>query len=528
RHQVLRTVYLQQGADTLQHIRLMNDIAFDIERTDLSHLSGPALGEQVRALVEADITREFNLESDLMLRVSFITKTLDTGVLIFNMHHIASDGWSLEVLTKEFFALYQAYGKKQANPLPQINIQYADYAHWQRQYLQGEVLEAQLSYWQKHLDEVPVVHSLPLDYDRAENKRHAGAMVSRTLPPATAKALLMIAKAHGLTPFMLLHGMLSLLLSRHSNSHDIVIGTPVANRLQGELEPLIGFFVNTLVLRANTNHTQLSDYFAHIRQVHLDAQSNQDVPFEQLVERLNVPRSTAHTPLFQIMMTTNNDYGIDGSEVEIFTLPNVDIGPFASGLVQEKFDLSIDLSLSEQGMGLNWTYDVSLFSEVHIEQLNRHLCRLLESLSQMPNPSFDGLEVLSEDEKHYLVTDLNVTKCHYPKDQCIHSLFEQQVLDHPQSIAVVFEDQQLNYQQLNDKANQLAHYLQAHHDIKPDTLVGLCVAHSVEMVIGMLAILKAGGAYVPLDPNYPQARMNYMLDDAALKVVLSQNEVRDS
>ncbi|MBL4705054.1 MAG: hypothetical protein JKY54_11060, partial [Flavobacteriales bacterium] len=304
RHEVLRTVYLEESGETLQHIRSMSDVAFEIKVEDLSHLVDETLEGQVRHLVEIDITSPFNLATDLMLRVSYVKKTADTGVMIFNMHHIASDGWSMEVLIKEFFALYDAYSQGQVNPLPILEFQYADYAHWQRQYLEGEVLESQLGYWEKQLDELPAVHSLPLDHARPAMKQHEGAIVTGELPATIAKQLLAVAKAHKLTPFMLLHGALSLLLSRHSNSADIVIGTPAANRLQVELDPLIGFFVNTLVLRADTNHESLSDYFGHIRQVHLDAQSNQDVPFEQLVERLKAPRSTAHSPLFQIMMTT--------------------------------------------------------------------------------------------------------------------------------------------------------------------------------------------------------------------------------
>ena len=311
RHQVLRTVYVEEKGETFQHVRSMSDISFAIEEQDLSHLTGEALEAQVKALVQSDITTAFNLAKDLMLRVSFVRKTSNTGVLIFNMHHIASDGWSMEVLIKEFFALYHAYSQGQDNPLPALEIQYADYAHWQREYLQGEVLDSQLDYWQQQLAELPAVHSLPLDFARPAVKQHQGAVVTGELAATVAKDLLALAKAHQLTPFMLLHGALSLLLSRHSNSHDIVIGTPVANRPQAELKSLIGFFVNTLVLRADTGHKSLADYFAHIRKVHLDAQLNQDVPFDQLVERLNAPRSTAHGP--PVPNHDDNQYGLRGT-----------------------------------------------------------------------------------------------------------------------------------------------------------------------------------------------------------------------
>ncbi|MCJ8270271.1 MAG: AMP-binding protein, partial [Psychrosphaera sp.] len=413
-------------------------------------------------------------------------------------------------------------------------IQYGDYAHWQRDYLVGEVLESQLDYWQTQLDELPAVHGLSLDYSRGQTKRYEGALVTAQLPATTAKQLIETAKTHNITPFMLLHGALSLLLSRHSNTNDIVIGTPVANRLDAKLESLIGYFVNTLVLRADTSveshNNNLADYFAHIRQIHLDAQSHQDVPFEQLVECLKTPRSTAHTPLFQIMMLTDSDFfigesGLSDATGDSLSLPGVDISTYQSELVQEKFDLTVSLNISEQGVGLHWSYDVSLFTQQHIEQLNDHMCRLLEGLSQVQTLS--DLSVLSKDEVEHLVFDLNDTTVDYPKDHCIHQLFEQQAELNPNSVAITFDKKQLTYSQLNDKANQLAHYLKEHHNVKPDTLVGLCVERSLEMVIGIMGILKAGGAYVPLDSSYPQDRLSYMYEDAALDVVLSQTQVAD-
>ncbi len=525
RHEVLRSVYFVKDGQTEQHIRPMADVSFAIACKDLRGLKGDALNNEVKALVEADINQSFDLANDLMLRVSYLQKTDDSGVMIFNMHHIASDGWSMEVLTKEFFTLYHAFSQNQDNPLPPLSIQYADYAHWQRQYLEGEVLEGQLKYWEKQLDELPAVHSLPLDYPRPATKQHQGANHTGELAGDTAKQLLALAKTHQLTPFMLLHGALSLLLSRHANSNDIVIGTPVANRLQAELKPLIGFFVNTLVLRVDTAKATLAEYFAHVRQVHLDAQSNQDVPFEQLVERLKAPRSTNHSPLFQIMLTTNSDFGM-AEQGNVFSLPDVEIKPFQSDLIQAKFDLNIALSLSDKGVGLHWNYDTSLFSRAHIEQLNQHLCRLLQALAtahaeQAPH----ALELLSQDEIEHLAFGLNDTQADYPKQSCIHQLFERQAEQNPEHIAVTFEGEQLSYGELNQKANQLARYLRGNHQVKPDTLVGICLERSVEMVIAIVAILKAGGAYVPLDPSYPKERLNYMLEDGAMDVVLSQSHL---
>ena len=523
RHEILRTVYIENDDITLQCIRSMEEIEFNIAEFDISDLGDEQQTSQVRHLVELSSNAIFDLKKDLMLRVSYIRQSKAKGILLFNMHHIASDGWSMEVLTKEFFALYDAYSQGEISPLPVLDIQYADYAHWQREYLEGEVLESQLSYWEKQLDELPALHSLPLDHVRPTMKQHEGAIVTGELPATTAKQLLAVAKAHKLTPFMLLHGALSLLLSRHSNSADIVIGTPVANRLQAELEPLIGFFVNTLVLRADTNHDTLSDYFAHIRQVHLDAQSNQDVPFEQLVERLKAPRSTAHSPLFQIMMTTNTDYGLnDGSDITSFTLPGVDIQPYQSELVQAKFDIEVDLSISEQGVGLHWTFDVSLFTEQHIEQLNGHFERVLSGIAEDPDVSIAKVPMLSTDEVSFLVDKINVKNDMPTVDIQIHELFEAKAKRYPYNIALSFEKQRMTYKGLNEAANRLANRLR-NQGVTGESLVAIFVERSVEMIIGVLAVLKAGGAYVPLDPNYPQARLQFMLENSGVNHLLSQS-----
>ncbi len=379
--------------------------------------------------------------------------------------------------------------------------------------------------------ELPVVHSVPLDYARPATKGYEGGVVAGALGVEVSQGLEALASKFRLTPFMLLHGALCLLLSRHSNSQDIVIGTPVANRLQGELESLIGFFVNTLVLRVDTTARALSAYLEDIRAVHLGAQSNQDVPFEQLVERMKVPRSSAHSPLFQIMMTTNTDYGLYGeAEGASFQLPGVEITEFDSSLIQAKFDLNVELTLHEAGVGLRWTYDKGLFTERHIEQLNRHLCRLLEALSEVGENTEVGissLAMLSEREVEELVYELNDTAQPYPEMACIHDLFEGQVAKAPEQAAVVFEGRTLSYRALNEKANQVAHYLRLEHGVGPDTLVGLCIERSLEMVIGIMGILKAGGAYVPLDPNYPAERLSYLLADTAVDIVLSGTKERD-
>ncbi|NDK98576.1 non-ribosomal peptide synthetase [Photorhabdus bodei] len=530
RHEILRTVYIKKDGKPFQ--KILSGRNLTLNYIDLTCMPKEQQSQHVAELMEKDARQIFDLSRDLMIRATFIQRQVNNGVLLFNAHHIASDGWSEDILTHEFIAYYDALRNGNNVEIKELDIQYADFAVWQRDRLQSEYLASQISYWKRQLDEIPPVHGLPLDRPRPKVRQHQGAVVTGSLPEETTQALVSLAKQHQLTPFMLFHAALALLLSRHSNSHDIVIGTPVANRLQAELETLIGFFVNTLILRVDTRHAMLSDYLSHVKQVHLDAQANQDVPFEQLVEQLQVTRSTAYTPLFQIMLTTDTDYGLTSDVGEVtFSLPGMKLNSIAPNHIQTKFDLNIDLSISEHRLHLYWVYDTSLFSHEHIEQLNDHLSRLLVGLAEATKADDDtrvslaSLPMLSNVEIEYLRHTLNDTYVEYPKNQCIHELFEQQAEENPDNIALECGDRQLTYRQLNEKSNQLAHYLLERHAIEPDTLVGLCVARSLEMVIGILAILKAGGAYVPLDPRYPQERLGYMLEDAQLEVVLIQSHL---
>ncbi|MCJ8270020.1 MAG: condensation domain-containing protein, partial [Psychrosphaera sp.] len=312
RHESLRTVFVDGVDAPVQIIQQM--FSFILQRHNLTHLTIDEQTRQSLELMALDNNKAFDLSCDLMVRAAYLQLSPQQsspqqaqGILLFNMHHIACDGWSMGLLTSEFITQYQAVINAQPDPLAALLIQFADYALWQRDYLALEMLDKQLAYWTQQLEEIPPVHSLPLKAGRPVIKQQAGEWVSSELDSDTGQRLQQVARAHNMTPFMLLHGVLGLVLSRHSNSHDIVIGTPVANRMQLALEPLIGCFINTLVLRVDTDHETLTDYLGHVRQVNLDAQTHQDVPFEQLVEHCNVIRSTVHTPLFQIMFSMNTN-----------------------------------------------------------------------------------------------------------------------------------------------------------------------------------------------------------------------------
>ena len=522
RHEPLRTILVEDDEGPSQIIRTKFD--FSLKRHDLRQLKSDAQDAKVQELVAADSVQAFNLSKDLMVRAAYLhlagAGETQEGILLFNMHHIASDGWSMGILVKEFVAQYQAALAGHSDPLPALEIQYADYAHWQRDWLEGEVLEGQLNYWQQQLEDVPEVHALPLDRPRSELKQFSGNLLSKTLPAELSLAIQRKAIQEDVTPFVLLHAALALVLSRHSHSHDIVLGTPVANRMQVELEPLIGFFVNTLVLRVNTEFDTLSDYLAHVKSTNLDAQANQDVPFEQLVEHCKVARSTQHSPLFQIMFSMNTN------EESELSLPGVNFSPVDSAGIVAKFDLDINAEFTDEGLRLQWTYDKSLFKHKTIDRLNSHLGNVLLEIVTKPDLSLRDIAMLSEQEIKHLTHELNDNQAEYPKDKLIHELFEAQVAKTPDNIALVFNDEQLTYRELNEASNRLAHYLNA-QGVTSETPVGICIDRSLDMVIGILGILKSGGTYVPLDPSYPTERLQYMISDSSLKHLLIQKDLTE-
>jgi amino acid adenylation domain-containing protein len=519
RHEPLRTVFVNTQEGPRQRVQRLFD--FRLTRIDLSALPKAEQERAVTDAVNADAMKPFDLSIDLMLRASFLRLSREEGVLLFNTHHIASDGWSTGNLVREFVQLYEAFAQGKHDPLPSLAIQYTDYAQWQRSWLKGAVLERQLSYWERQLADLPQMHGLPLDRPRPPVQTFNGALHTVQVGRSVLAKLKQLALREQATLFMVLHGTFALLLSRHSNNQDIVIGTAVANRQQKELEPLVGFFVNTLVLRADCSRNwTFREYLAHIRSVNLDAQVNQDVSFEHLVERLKPHRSTSHTPLFQIMFSMNTNEAVE------LRLPRLSLTPLSSEQFAAKFDLTLEASESSEGLRLSFAYNKDLFEASTMTKLGEHFSNLLREVVDNPQEKIQALPLLTEAEQRHLLYELNDTAVPLPREICLHELFEAQVDRSPQALAVVFEDQRLSYRELNDRANQLAHYLRG-QGVKADTLVGLCVERSLEMVVGILGILKAGGAYVPLEPSYPRERLEYMIADSSPALVLTQFSLLD-
>ncbi|MBE0377186.1 non-ribosomal peptide synthetase [Pseudoalteromonas prydzensis] len=519
RHEILRTTYKETDDGVVQVIN--SDIVCPFAIIDLNHINAEDQATEVERLVQDDLNRRFDLSKDVMLRASCIALNSEQYVLLFNMHHIASDGWSMGVMVREFMQLYQALSSKELISLSPLQIQYADFAAWQRANLNGEFLQQQLEYWQQQLADIPAIHGLPLDFKRPETPEHKGAMVTGTLPGRIGAQTIALARRQGVTPFMLIHAVLSLVLSRHSYSTDVVLGTPVANRHQPELEPLIGFFVNNLVLRSNSEGCEsFTDYLAHIKEVNFSAQANQDVPFEQVVEHLNVPRQRNHTPLFQIMFTMNTNVPLN------LNLDNVSISQFENEHLSAKFDLLVDATVSDEQVQINWLYDKALFKEDTVERLSQHLLTLLETIVSAPDAKLSELLMLSNAEADYLFNQLDTAGRDYPKTKSIHQLFSEQVLRTPKHEAVRYNGVAYNYEELNHSANRLARYMLA-QGVSPNDFIGIAVDRSFDMIVGILAILKVGGVYVPLDPGYPDTRLEYMLADCQIKTLLTQRHLTD-
>ncbi|WP_375497255.1 amino acid adenylation domain-containing protein [uncultured Nostoc sp.] len=520
RHEALRSNFQTIEGQAISVISEMMPLILPI--FDISELPLNQQEAEVRQQASQEAQKPFALNSDLLLRAKLLRLSKQEHILLLTMHHIVSDGWSIGVMVRELATLYQAFCNGQPSPLPALPIQYVDFAVWQREWLQGEVLETQISYWLKHLENAPKVLELPTDHPRPAIQTFRGATYSFKLSKELSASLNKLSEQQGSTLFMTLLAGFQTLLWRYTGKEDIVIGSAIANRNRTEIEGLIGFFVNTLVLRTNlAGNPSFEELLKRVREVALGAYAHQDLPFELLVEQLQPQRDLSYTPLFQVMFVLQN------APMSALELPGLTLTPLESSSDSAKFDLTLQMTETEEGLAGSLEYNTDLFQESTIHRMAGHLQTLLEGIVANPQQRLSELPLLSESERHQLLVEWNDTQVNYPQDQCIHQLFEAQVERTPDSIAVVFEDQQLTYGELNTKANQLAHYLQT-LGVKPEVLVGICVERSLLMAIGLLAILKAGGAYIPLDHSYPQERIAFILEDTQAPVLLTQESLLEA
>ncbi|MEH1787861.1 MAG: amino acid adenylation domain-containing protein [Nostoc sp.] len=520
RHEVLRTTFATMEEKPVQVI--IPNLSLNLPTINLEELSEVEQEAEVKKLVIQEIQQPFNLSQAPLLRATLLRLKETEHILVFTMHHIISDGWSMGVLTQEVAVLYEAFSKRQPSLLSELPIQYVDFAAWQRKRLQGELLQSQISYWKNQLEGAPKLLELPTDYPRPAVSSFQGASYSFELSDDLYVALNKLSQQYGSTLFMTLLAAFQTLLWHYTGSEDIVVGSPIANRDRTELEGLIGFFANTIALRTNlAGNPTFEDLLTRVRTKLLGAYAHQDLPFEQLVEELQPQRNLSYTPVFQVMFVLQN------TPMSVFELPGLTISPLTIDNGSAKFDLTLEITETPQKLFANLEFNTDLFESSTIKRMAGHFQTLLQEIIANPKLRLSELSLLTEAEKRQLLVEWNDTQVNYPQDQCIHQLFETQVERTPDSIAVVFADQQLSYCELNARANQLAHYLQA-LGVKPEVLVGICVERSLLMVIGLLAILKAGGAYIPLDPSYPQERIAFILEDTQAPVLLTQESLLEA
>lgn len=522
RHEILRTnIRIDECGDPYQHIKPEHQCKIEEIYLDKS-LKGNYQVEPYDKLVAELVSVPFDLEFSAPIRASLISVDDNKYSLLIVLHHIVSDAWSMGCFTRELSTLYNAFLEGQESPLLPLPIQYADYAVWQRNYLQGEKIAKETAYWKDRLSNIPLLN-LPTDRPRPRVPSYNGARVDLMLDPTLAQGLKSIGIANGSTMFMTLLGVFKILLNTYTGQADICIGTPLANRPFDELGSLIGYFVNTLALRSYIDRSKsFVDTLKHIKEVTRSALEHQILPFDKVVESVRPERIQSYSPIFQVMMALQNVGGVDAR------LTSTEVEYENSNCTTSKFDLTLVLEELPDGSVLGAIeYSTDLFDASTIERFKTHLIELSRAILASPAKLLWEIDFLTKQEKHQLLVEWNNTAASYPKDKCIQELFEEQVAKNPDAVAVVFADKELTYKELNSKANQLAHYLIQERSIKPDTLVGICVERSLEMVVGILGILKAGGAYVPLDPDYPQARLQCILEDASLSTVITRRHFQE-
>ncbi|MCA2577054.1 MAG: amino acid adenylation domain-containing protein, partial [Microcystis sp. M41BS1] len=519
RHEALRTNFITVDSIPTQVIQPRT---WTVTVVDLQHLSGSEQAIASQELAQNQAIQPFDLAGEPLIRITLLVLSETEHLLLVCMHHIVSDGWSMGVFIQELTALYNAYIQGLSSPLNPLSIQYGDFTLWQRQWLQGEVLENQLNYWKKQLADAPTFLPLPTDKPRPAVQTFTGAYQEFQLSLELTQKLTELSQQQGVTMFMTLLAAYGILLYRYTGQSDILIGTPIANRNRREIESLIGFFVNTLVMRTDcSENPSFQELLMRVREMSLGAYAHQDLPFEMLVEALQTERNLSHTPLFQVMFVLQNT---PLSEIELTGL-TIDSLPLEGEIA--KFDLTLSMQNTETGLMGVWEYNTDLFNSETIERMNGHFLTLLEGIITNPIEEISQLPLLTKVEQQQLLINWNNTEVDYPTDKCLHQLFEEQVKRTPEAVAVVYSEQQLTYNELNCRANQLAHYLRK-LGVKADTLVGISLERSLEMIVGLLGILKAGGAYVPLDPEYPIERLSFMLEDAQLSVLLTQQKLGEN
>ncbi|MFP2902660.1 condensation domain-containing protein, partial [Corallococcus sp. 4LFB] len=506
RHEALRTTFHEHQGQPTQRIHAPAE--WTLPLVDLSSLPAAQRQEESRRLADEEARRPFDLTTGPLLRSTLVRLEQNEHLLLVTMHHIVSDGWSMGVLVREMVAFYEAFTSGSTPVLSPLPVQYADFAAWQRNWLQGEVLDAQLGYWKQQLEGAPSALELPTDRARPPVQSHRGATVEVRIPASIAEGLKALAQRENATPFMTLLAAFQVLLSRYSAQDDVSVGSPIAGRTQAETEGLIGFFINTLVLRAQLNpRATFRELLAQVRGTTLAAFEHQHLPFEKLVEAVQPTRDLSRSPLFQAMFVLQN------TPTRALHLPGLSFQAVPLEAHSAMFDLSLSLQEVQGGLVGSLEYATDLFDAATIQRMAGHFGVLLGAIAQKPDTRLSDLPLLTDSERQQLLVDWNPEAAPAIREPSIPAMVEAQVRRTPDALAVITPERQLTYREVDAKANQLAHRLRG-LGVGPEVRVGLCVERTEDLVIGALGILKAGGAYVPLDPSYPRERLGWLLEDA--------------
>jgi len=518
RHEVLRSRF--ESVAGKPKVIVAERIVYTIPVQDLSTLSSAEQEERVRKLAGRDAVTPFELDKAPLFRVRVFKLGAREYVILLNMHHIISDGWSTSVMLREIAVLYDAFLNGRTSPLDPLPVQYSDYAAWQRSWLKDDILRQQLDFWKEKLGEDPPPLDMPTDFPRPPVQTFNGAVVSAALDKELFAKVNEISGRHKATPFMALLAAWQVLLYKYSGQDDIYVGSPIANRTHSETEALIGFFVNTLVLRASLDGAMtFEEIVQQVRAFTLGAYAHQDVPFEQLVDELTTERSMSRSPLFQVMFVLQNQDNRNGVE-----LPSLQIKPLGADAQTAKFDLTLMIIDSGEGFYAELEYNTDLFRKETAQRLLKHYRQLLANLLENAAVPLGQIVLTDDEEKKQVTRAWNETDQKYPSDVCVHAWFEQVAKKYATKEALAFGDQSLTFAELNKAANRLAHFL-LQNGVTPESYVGISLQRSPHMVIALLAVLKAGAVYVPIDPAYPQERIRYILDDAGMTLLLTDGSI---
>jgi len=512
RHEDLRTGFVQMNGAPQAVIRDGRD--WRLEKIDVSHLSDDGPGSELRKYAAQLIREKFDITRDSLFRVQLLTVAPEEHILLFVMHHLISDGWSMGVMGQEFAELYSAYAAGREPSLTPLSIQYADFAAWQRKWLESGELDRQLPYWKEQLAGAPPVLGFPPDHRRPQREMYRGCRSKLVIPQPLVSALEQLSQRHGVTLFMTLLAAFKVLLARYSGQDDIVVGSPSANRSRAELNQLIGFFVNNLVLRTDlSGNPSFATLLGRIRNITLRAYEHQDVPFDKLVHALSPERSLEHSPLFQVMFILQN-YPLDELDLQGIVTTPVELEVDTA-----RFDLTVEVYPRHGELWAFFDYNSDLYKAETIARIEQHYLAILRAVCADPNHAIASIPLLSSAEQQKLLVDWNRTQEDFP-DICFHQRFEAHAQATPERIAVIAGGTSITYGELEERANRIAGHLRS-RGAGPEKLVALCLERSADLVASMLAIAKTGAAYVPLDPAYPAARIANIFEDAKPLAVLT-------